>query len=183
METQPPLTPAPADPVALKERERLAAPPFPTFAAPLHPEATDELRGWTPPRGAYVMLESPKIHLLPGAVKRPGAGLTFVDVSSAPDQQTLIEYYIRKGGRVLHWGNFPKNNSDNAKDKELAQMHRNAWDNLEVFLRGKLADAENAARAKRLEDENDALKRKLAEAEAKLAARAKDAARPSAREA
>jgi hypothetical protein len=154
-------------PLPTEEKMRLAKGAFPTMVAPLADETVDELRGWREPAGAYVMLESTKIHLMPGALKRVGTGLTFVDVSEVPDQQTKIEFYIRKGGRILHWGKFPKATSPDAKDKEKAQIHNNAWDRLEVFLKQKLIDSENQGRVKVLEAEVDALRRKVAENDAK----------------
>lgn len=153
---------------AQREAARLKAEPFKTLVSEMQDETRDQLRGWNPPRGAYILLEKRRLHLRPDTSIVPGYGLQTIWVEDRPDQAEKLRAAVRKGCRILHYANFPKLNDPDPARAAKARMHggpdhRNPWDTLEREVR-QIMGLDNSGKLAELEREKQALEAKLAEA-------------------
>lgn len=143
-----------------------------------HPDSIPNLTGWKRPKHAYVLLEIPQYNLGMNGTITPGKGLCTVNAESRPEVMHHVDFYINKGGRVLDYGNFPKLGDPIAKRAEKALHYSqgtgvNAWDALERHVKQRMSGDMNWREEKaRLEEENNALKAKLAEQTARKAEKA-----------
>ena len=144
-------------PLPKRDIKRLAKEPFATRYAPLEEQTRDALRGWTPPREAYVLFERWSIELVSDAEKRTRYTTFTFNVEARPEQFHKIEFYIRKGYRILHWGNFHFLTDKDEESVKLAQLHKNAWQRLENELIRTVENSVNAMEANKLKDLNAAL--------------------------
>lgn len=156
-----------------RDLERLQKPVFKTMIEPLHQQTKDELKGWKPPKGAYVLLEALKFNVGTNEWYRSTA---IVYVEGRPMQIDKINDRLSKNCRILHFDNFPSHDSPNAARRRAYEAHNdpngpNHWDVLKselkrlmygndiVKLRKDNADLETRARL---------AEARAAEAEAKL---------------
>ena len=155
---------------------RLKKEPFITMVKPRSAETIDQLRGWTPPRGAYVLLENVVKHLSANADPRIGTSLISHNVDNRPDHQGWkLREYQRKGATVLHYGNFPKTNDPIEAKSAKAQLYsgpgkKNPWDALEQEVK-EIMRANPGIQEELVtkSQEVDELKAKLAAMEKKIA--------------
>jgi primosomal protein N'' len=142
-------------------------------------ETIQYLTGWSPPKGAYVLFETREWHLKSDGVRELGTGLMTLNAESRADIAHQVDFYLNKGFRILHYGNFPKFNDQNPARAAKAQHYSqgagvNPWDALEKYVRMKMeADVNWKAEKATMQLELDALKQKLA---AELAKKEKVAA-------
>jgi hypothetical protein len=161
-----------------REAARLRKDPYPTAVAPDHDETLDHLRGWVPPNGAYVLFEAPVRHTRDEGVFEWGTRLHTMTVEYQPEQKELIQYYLAKGHKILHYANFPKFNDSNQERARRAVMYSQGkgvspWDELEAFLKVMMRKGNAERDNVKLREEKSALEAKVAEYEAKLAAQRK----------
>lgn len=149
----------------------IEVPVFKTMVKPNHPDTIANLTGWKEPKGAYVLLEVPQYNIKKDGVIERGMGLTTVNAESRAQMQHHVDIYIAKGGRVLHYGNFPRMNDASPKRAEKAYQYSegkgvNPWDALEAHVKMRMTgDVQAIKQIASLEDEVNALKAKLAEKE------------------
>lgn len=158
-----------------KEKLRLKKPPFKTNIEPFSPTTLDNLKGWKEPNGAYILLEKKYYEYgrnADGAIKFTTHTMW---IGTRPDQIEKLRYNVQaKGMRILHWGKFPKLNSPDPREAQLAKAHvnpesgRNAYDLLENAING-FINTDPAKTQKRIDD----LEAKLAVAEARAELKAK----------
>lgn len=154
---------------------------FETMVKVTHPDMVKALTGWRPPKGAYVLLEVPQLNIVADGVREWGKGLMTLSCESRAQMQHHVDHYISKGGRVIHYGQFPKLNDPNPKRAEKAYQYSegkgvNPWDALEAHVRMRMAgDVTHLAEVSKLEEENNALKAKLAEMLSKKSSKAPEA--------
>lgn len=138
-----------------------------------HPESVANLSGWKRPTTAYILLETPQLNILGDGIREWGKGLTTINAESRAEVMHQVDFYLNKGGRVLDYGNFPKLNDASAKRADKAMQYsrggtENPWDTLERHVKLKMAaDVGWRDEKEEMLKEMDALKAKLAEAEAK----------------
>ena len=138
-----------------------------------HPESIPNLTGWKRPVTAFVLLETPQLNILADGVTSWGKGLTTINAESRAEVMHQVDFYLNKGGRILDYGNFPKLNDPSARRAEKAMQYskggtENPWDALERHVKMKMsADVGWRDEKEEMQKEMDALKAKLAEAEAK----------------
>ncbi len=118
-------------------------------------ETVDHLKGWSPPVGAYVLLEAHVTHVYGQGDSEPGTRLMTLNVENRPEQVEKIIYYHNKGFKPIHYGNFPKLGSEKATRYSRGGKG-NPWGALERQLL-RFMDNGNAQR------ENEELKKALAE--------------------
>lgn len=174
-----PTTPVRTDihdrPLPPRDLKRLAKPAFVTRCTPSTPEVEDALRGWAEPSHAYILFERWSMELNEDRERVRSNRLFIFNVEHRPEIFHRIEFFVRKGFRILHWGRFPRMDDSNKERMKLAAMHQNAWVHLESDLE-RLANQVNVkVENEKLMSENDALKKKLAEYEAKRSAASKSA--------
>lgn len=161
-----------------REELRLEQPPFQTMVPTkdLHPDTVDALRGWRPPRGAYVLFEKKQYNVVRDEPHRVGGGLFTLWLEERPEQWGKIPYYKDKGFRVIHYGKFPKLNDPDVARAKKARAHSgkdmiNPWDIMAKRLDGEIAgDPHAIEKLAAVENERQALEQKLKAAEEKLAA-------------
>lgn len=130
--------------------------------------------GWREPRHSYVLLRGPQRHLgKGGAIIKDGT--VTLPMGGTHKKIKRIEFYIRKGFRILKWGNFPKPDSrewkyhgdeeDNAYlvlDRQLAQHLNRHGESARLSMYEKRAsEAEKLAAQK--QKEIDELRKKANE--------------------
>lgn len=131
-------------------------------------ETLQYLKGWRPPKGAYVLFETKEWHLKSDGIREVGTGLMTLNAESRADIAHQVDYYLNKGYRILDYGNFPKFNDQNPSRAAKAQHYSqgagiNPWDALEKYVRQKMeADVNWKAEKAAMQFEMDALKAKLA---------------------
>lgn len=156
-------------PLPPRDIARLKKEPFKTMFDPEQPQTVAALRGFREPNYAYVLFERWRIELVQDGDPVKNYGLFVFSVEDRPDQQPKIEFFIRKGYRILHWGKFHYLDSASEESSKKARMHKNAWTKLEQDLQ-RLANTTNViAENRQLKDERDALLAKISEYEAKFA--------------
>ena len=168
-------------PLPDRDRKRMEGQPFKTRIPALHAGTRAMLRGYKPPLGrAYILFEKWNMQILGEAERVLTWSLWPFPIDDRPDQFTKIEHFVRKGYRLLHWGNFYYL-TDARKERSLkAQAHNNAWAELEKALEA-LADNPNVLTENvELKTENAALQQKVREYEERLAQEAAAAAVPPA---
>jgi hypothetical protein len=148
--------------------KRLSRPVFKTRYTPSTPAVEDALRGFVEPPYAYVLFERWRIELLPDASPVRSEGLFVHNVEGRPEQVVKIEFYLRKGFRILHWGNFHFLSDSNKESAKKAAMHANAWATLQEDLLRLSEDKNVRVENEKLKGEKDALLAKLAEYETKF---------------
>ena len=163
----------PVTDAALKrEANRLEKQPFQTMAKVVEPETMNQLKGWSEPRHAYILLEMPCFHALPGGDFKRGYTLTTMNVENRPEQIERFYYLTRKGARPLHFGNFPTHNDPNPERAKKAKYHTgpsgiSPWQELAKVVRSQITrDSGNTD----LREKAIGLEAKLAEARAELSA-------------
>lgn len=166
-----PTVDAAGRPLPERDIRRLQKPPYKTRYKPSNPETVNALRGWTPPKHAYVLFERWKIELLSEGERIITHGAFVFNVEGRPDQTPKIEFYVRKGFRILDWGNFHYLTDANKESAKLAAMYDSAWAKLEADLLHIANTTDIRAENKELREEKDALLAKIAEYEAKLASK------------
>lgn len=120
-----------------KEEERLKKEPFETMIRVNEPEVLDELRGWKPPNHAYVLF---KRRMYDVKEERVRWTLATLNVDTRPEQMPRIEFYVfKKGFKVIHWGNFPRADSNNIQHQQKVKLYSegkgiNKWALLEAQL-------------------------------------------------
>ncbi len=139
-----------------------------------HPDSIPNLTGWQRPQHAYVLIEIPQINILSEGRRVAGKGLYTLNAESRAEVQHMVDRSLNEGGRILDYGNFPKTDDPNAARREKARHYskggENPWDLLENFVKMKMAKDRNwESEKKNLVNENDALRAKLAELEARKA--------------
>ena len=152
-----------------REALRLQKRPLETMIVEgLHEDTIDQLRGWVPPNGAYILLEQRKFFIQPDQTLKAGHSLQTIWVEDRPEQQERLRRQIRKGARVIHYANFPKLDDPNPARAAKAKLHSgptgiNPWDQLEKEIR-QLMGNDQTGTVMKLEREKQALEVKLAEA-------------------
>jgi hypothetical protein len=138
-------------------------------------ETLNYLRGWKRPGHAYILFETKEWHLSHDGERRLGTGLMTLNAESRPEIEHHLDIYLKKGFRILDYGNFPKF-SDQDPRRAAKAMHYsqgagiNPWDALERAVKQKMASEINwSERASAYEDEINVLKKKLEEEQNKLA--------------
>jgi len=155
-----------------RESQRLAKEPFKTMAKVVEEETLNLLKGWTEPRHAYVLMEMPCMHAMPGGDFKRGYTLTIMNVEHRPEQIERFYYLTRKGARPIHFGNFPTHTDQNPERAKKAKYHTgpsgvSPWEELARVVRSQLSrDSGNVD----LKEKTVGLEAKLAEARAELAA-------------
>lgn len=167
-----------------RDVQRLKKEPFPTMLTPKNEAAIDQLRGWKPPSGAYILFETKEYHL-----KHDGTGVwtggifTYTAVESSPDQKVvLLREYQKKGWRIIHYANFPKLNDPIAERAKRAKLYsnekgQNPWDTLEVDVQQLMRENPDVAEELKVtkqalsakDAENEELKAKLSEMQKRVA--------------
>lgn len=104
---------------------------FETMIEPTYDDTKVALTGWVPPRGAYILFETTEVKYSLDGSKRIGHGLFTLNVDNRPMQAAKMQHYLKKGFKVLHYGNFPSLSDPNTADK--ARLHseggkRPHWD-------------------------------------------------------
>lgn len=153
-----------------RDIKRLSREPFQTKYPALEDQTVDALRGFKPPTHAYVLFERWRIELV-GEDAEPikNFGLFVFNVEHRPEQAHKIEFFVRKGYRILHWGNFHYLTDNDKESQKLAAMYDNAWAKLEGDLERFATTDSVRVENKQLLAENDALKAKVVEYERRLA--------------
>lgn len=145
---------------------------FETMVKPTHPEIEKALTGWRPPKTAYILLEQPVLHIISEGEREWGMGLVTYNAESRVEVLGWVDNTLRKGGRILHYGNFPRLDSSNPKRVEKAMLYggskgSNPWDVLAKELDVKMAaDTGLQSKIASQQEELDALRAKLAALEA-----------------
>lgn len=111
------------DELKLKEIERKKREPFKTMAEVSHPDTLNALTGWREPSYAYILFEMPALHNSGNGAFRAGAKICVLSVENRPEREHTFYYYIRKGGRPIHYANFPTANDLKTKRQALHKMH------------------------------------------------------------
>lgn len=162
----PALIPTISDPTLFKTKVPIAE---------LKPETLIYLKGWRPPRGAYVLFEKRQVHLLANATYRLGTGLMTLNLEARPEQESKLNYYVfKKKFRIIDYGNFPKLNDPDPIRAQKARMYSgangaNPWDAMEQTILGLMNANPNWKEERAKYDSTVAgLKAKLADMEAKL---------------
>ncbi|TXH14211.1 MAG: hypothetical protein E6R03_09655 [Hyphomicrobiaceae bacterium] len=141
---------------------------FETMVKPTHPEIIAALTNWKPPKGAYILLEQPVLHIVSEGERRWGMGLVTYNAESRAEVMGWVENSLGKGGRVLHYGNFPSLQDRRPSRVEKAMLYggskgANPWDTLARNLDTKMAaDTGLQATIEEQKSEIDALRAKLA---------------------
>lgn len=167
-----------------REAARLKKPAFETTVPPDHEETIDHLRGWIPPlRNAYILWEAHVIHTRDEGVFERGTRLLTMDVEYQPEQMDVIQYYLAKGYKILHYGNFPMFNDQDQERARKAVMYsqgkgKSPWDELKGFLNRAMSRGSVERDNVKLKAERDALQARIADYERKDASRLKKEQRP-----
>jgi hypothetical protein len=119
-------------------------------------EVIPQLAGWKRPKTAYILLEAKQYNLTSGGDMTPGYGLMTLDVEGRPEQMHRIDYYLKKGFRVLDYGNFPKLNDENPLRSARAELYShgrgvNPWDLVARHLNTFAKDYDPYAKEKNLD--------------------------------
>jgi hypothetical protein len=106
----------------------------------------EQLKGWTPPKGAYVLFEVMKKKLLPGGAHKVEPGLLLILLEHRPRQSEAINRVLREkpGARVIDYGNFPSLNDPSPARRRQAKMHTGPdgvcdYTRMEHFVAGLIA--------------------------------------------
>lgn len=117
-------------------------------------EALEELNSpkWREPRHAYILLEMPKIMCRAGQEPKREMSTMVINVQNRPDVGHKLIQYMKKGARILHYGNFPQSNDPRPEVANLVKLYsggkRNPWDMLAGEVRGMIGlDAQKYAAA------------------------------------
>lgn len=141
------------------------------------PETIQHLTGWKRPKYAYVLFETKEWHISHDGQRKPATGLMTLNAESRPEIAHQVEFYLRKGYRLIDYGNFPKLSDPNPARAAKATHYSqgagiNPWDSLEQFIKQKMASEIGwDEKEKQYESELNALRRKLAEEQSKRAVR------------
>jgi hypothetical protein len=176
----PPFLQTKNNPIQLNMTDEKKTFVFETMVKPSHPEVVAALTNFKPPREAYVLMEQPLLHIVSEGERKWGRGLVTFSAESRPEILGWVENTIAKGGRVIHYGNFPRLDDRRPSRVEKALLYGgktggNPWENLARTLDTKMA-SDTGLQDKVLEQqaELDALKAKLAALEAAKPAAAKE---------
>lgn len=137
-------------------------------------ETLTYLTGWKRPVHAFILFETKEWHISNDGEKRQGTGLMTLNAESRPEIYHHVDMYLQKGFRILDYGNFPKFNDKNPARAAKAHHYSqgagiNPWDNLEKFVKQKMASEINwDERASNYESEISVLRKKLDEERKKL---------------
>lgn len=105
------------------------------------PEVKKMLETWREPRFAYVLFETKVRNFskdssgnFPSEPTIQRSTMT-LNVESRPDVGAKLNYYLRKGYKIIHWGNFPKTNDAIPSRAQMVRLHsgakgENPWDSL-----------------------------------------------------
>lgn len=165
-----------------RDQKRMREKPFETTIPALHQQTKDMLRGYKPPLGrAYILFERWNIQVVGEAERVLTYSLWPFSVDDRPEQFTKIEHFVRKGYRILHWGNFYYLTDPKKERMAKAQAHNNAWAELEINLKALAENPGIVTENITLKSERDALQQKVKEMEELLArqAEAEGATKPA----
>ncbi len=171
------------NPIQLNMADEKTAYVFETMVKPSHPEIVAALTNYKPPRGAYILLEQPVLHVVSEGERKWGMGLVTYNAESRAEIMGWVENTLSKGGRVLHYGNFPSLQDKRPSRIEKAMLYggskgANPWDVLARALDTKMAaDTGLQDTIEQQKSEIDALRSKLAAMEAVKAPSAPSAAK------
>lgn len=149
-----------------------ALPVFKTMVPVTHPDIVKALTGWRQPRTAYILMECPQLNIIGEGQREWGMGLVTYNAESRAEIMGWVENTLSKGGRVLHYDNFPKLNDSKSSRVEKALLYgggkgANPWDilarQLDTHMARDLGLKDTIAQQK---EEIDALHAKLAALEA-----------------
>lgn len=112
---------------------------YQTMITPLK-ETRQQLVGFTKPDFAYVLFEKREWHLKEGGYKVPGVGLMTLNVEGRADQSHQIDIYLKKGYRIIDYGNFPRFDDPKPSRAAKARLYSqgagiNPWDELEKHIK------------------------------------------------
>jgi hypothetical protein len=132
---------------------------YQTMVTPLN-ETRQQLVGFTKPDFAYVLFEKKEWHLKEGGYKVPGVGLMTLNVEGRPEQTHQIDIYLKKGYRIIDYGNFPR--LDDARPSRAAKARLysqgagiNPWDELEKHIKNVGLNYDPSARQRLEESEKE----------------------------
>lgn len=149
--------------------KRLQKPVHKTRYKPSNEQVENALKGWRPPLNyAYILFERWRIEIVAEGDKAITYGTFVMDVEGRPEQISKVEFYVRKGFRILDWGNFHYLSDANKESAKKAAMYNNAWATLEEDLKRIAESTDIRAENESLKSENDALLAKISEYESKL---------------
>lgn len=137
-------------------------------------EVEKEISAWREPRMAFVAFDMPKISIEAGGEFRRYRGLVCWVCEHRPEAKSKLSYYIRKGARIIGYGNFPS--ADDANPARRKMYHYfdgpgnqpNGWDSLKAeihVLTQQTAGAEVIAERDAFQAKYEALKREMLERE------------------
>lgn len=166
---------------------------FVTMIEPTYDETKTKLNGWVPPRGAFVLFETTEVKYSLDGSKRIGHDLFTLNVDNRPMQAAKLQHYLKKGFKILHYGNFPSLSDPNTADK--ARLHseggkRPHWDilksevnhymQMDPLSKGKLEKTVEELRQELAEEKrkSEAFAMKEAAFKERFAAEAAEAAAP-----
>lgn len=156
---------------------------FETRVKPTSEETYRYLKGYRPPRTAYVLFEKQEFKVIGGDGEiEYGTGLFTLNVEHRPEQIAKINQYLGKGFKVLHYDNFPGVHHTNSVRMAKAKLYsqgenqKNPWEELQAHLDASIENnphwrSEMAVKDERLaaaELKAAELERRMAEMEAKL---------------
>lgn len=132
-------------------------------------ETIHYLKGWKRPRTAFILWEKVEYHV---KENRWGTGLFQMSVESRPEVGDKLRQYMRKGYKIIDYGNFPKLNDSNPQRAAHARHHSgangtNPWDLLERDI---LIALNDSSVRDTLESDKRTLEGKVAELQAALLA-------------
>ena len=157
-------------PLEARDLKRMQGKPFETRVPPAHQQTRDQLKGYRPPLGkAYVLFEKWNIEIVGEAERVLTYSLFPLSVDDRPEQYGKIERFVRKGYRLLHWGNFYELTDPKKERAQKAQAHNNAWAELNTALVALVENPNVLLENQQLKDEKAALQQKLKEQQELLA--------------
>jgi hypothetical protein len=157
---------------AKKEENRLKKEPFKTLFPPDFDETSEHLKGWVEPTYAYVLFEARGRRVVGEGDFEVCTRLFTMNVEARPEQSEKVQYYLNKGFKIIHYGNFPTFSDPNPQRAQMAILHSkgsgsNMWHELKKFLDLHMKQGNAQAENIKLKAEKDALEQKIAEFQAK----------------
>jgi hypothetical protein len=151
-------------------------------------ETLERLRGWKPPKHAYILFESKTWWSQPDGSRKLGTGLFTLNAESRADIGHHIDMYLAKGFRLIDYGNFPKFSDKNPSRAAKASHYSqgagvNPWDNLENHIKVKMQqDIGWEDERSSMQNELNILRQKLMQEEKKKQVKEQIAASTTAKE-
>lgn len=166
--------------------------------APVREETINYLTGWRVPNYAYVLFEKVQRHFYSEEIPDPsgetfidkdgkervktqrvtrsrwGTGLATLNIENRPERFSTMEQWIRKGFRVIDYGNFPSLDHPSAVRRSKASFHKDqygncSWDKVKRWCDQQMSgEAHKQKEFKALANQNEAMEAKIRELEEKL---------------